>query len=96
MIVRKLLDRSNELIESGLVNFGRAPFSLQPARFTSESCLSLIQLGTVPKLRLLKDRSIDKSEGIPRPEITGKGSDNPFLDKLRDQSFCNLEIDAGI
>ncbi|KAK8613467.1 hypothetical protein V6N13_101229 [Hibiscus sabdariffa] len=88
--VNKLSDRSMELNESGL-NFGKAPLSLQPARFTSESCLSMIQLGTVPKLRLLKDRSIDKSEGTPLLEIAGIGFENPFLDKFRDQTFCNIE-----
>ncbi|KAL4347461.1 hypothetical protein GQ457_17G004540 [Hibiscus cannabinus] len=101
--VNKLSDRSRELNESGL-NFGKAPLNLQPARLTSESCLSMIQLGTVPKLRLLKDRSIDKSEGTPLLEIAGKGFENPFLDKFRscdklhptdDQHFQEVEVPQG-
>jgi len=51
--IRKLSDRSQELKESGLVNFGRFSLSLQLARWTFESSLSLIQLRTDPKPRLL-------------------------------------------
>jgi hypothetical protein len=51
--IRKLSDKSQELKESGLVNFERFSLSLQLARWTPESSLSLIQLRTDPKLRLL-------------------------------------------
>ncbi|CAI0415337.1 unnamed protein product [Linum tenue] len=80
--------------ESGRLNTGSLPFSPQPDSRTSESCLSLIQLGTVPKLRLLKDRSIDTNEG--RPAMPGNWPENPLLDRLRYQSFCRVEMEGGI
>ncbi|MCI73048.1 hypothetical protein A2U01_0094312, partial [Trifolium medium] len=38
---------------------------------------------------------MDKRAGMPLIGIAGKGSESPFLDTLRLQSFCNFDMDSG-
>ncbi|KAL8153861.1 hypothetical protein V2J09_011621 [Rumex salicifolius] len=83
-----LLDRSKEVKELGFAKSGSVPDSLHPAKWTAESSLLLIQLGTVIRSRLLKDRSMDKREGMPLARELGRGRP-PRLPRLDGIGPCN-------